>query len=66
MKVLKIMTTDGAIYHLPLERIGGYGPLSPNFPDAERVELVDMHADAYLGLSATTESARRFGFLLPA
>lgn len=66
MKVLKIAVKSGAIFHMPLERIGGYGPLTPDFPDATHVELVDMPADAYLGLQATTESARRFGHLLPA
>ena len=49
MKVLKIMVSDGAIFHMPLA----------GFPDAERVELVDMTFPEYQAIPATSESFER-------
>lgn len=61
MKVLKIMTTDGRIFQMALERVDGFDPINPHFPDAAHVELVDMTPEEYQAIPATNESAERFG-----
>lgn len=60
MKVLHIFTSDGDDFHMPLERSSHCGPLEPHFPDAARVELLDMSEEEYLAIPATNESAERF------
>lgn len=49
MKVLKIMTTDGRIYHMPL----------PGFPDAAQVELLDMTRAEYQAVPPSMDAHER-------
>jgi len=57
MKVLKIMVSDGRIYHQRLSA----------FPDAAQVELVDMTPDEYQAIPANNDTFERLqGALLDA
>jgi hypothetical protein len=54
MKVLKIMTANGAIYHMPLA----------GFPDAANVDLVEMTREEYEAVPATADAFQRANAML--
>lgn len=60
MKVLRILTATGSIFHMTLERMEGYVGTRPDFPDAVAVELVEMTPEQYLDLAHPVEPNRRF------
>lgn len=56
MKVLKIMSGDGSVHHMPLEMPPQRcSPFVPNFPDALQVEVVDMTPKDYQAIPADGE-----------